>query len=75
MPNGRGTLIFQGVRYEGEVRDGKPNGIGTLTNARRHLARHLEGRVPAGQAEGRVRRSAVGLLKFVYRSKLKEILK
>jgi hypothetical protein len=33
MPNGRGTLIFQGARYEGEVRDGKPDGIGTLINA------------------------------------------
>jgi len=26
------TLIVQGVRYEGELRNGKPNGFGTLTN-------------------------------------------
>ena len=31
-PHGRGVLILQSVRYEGEFRIGKPNGAGTLTN-------------------------------------------
>jgi opacity protein-like surface antigen len=32
-PQGRGVLILQGVRYEGEFRSGKPNGAGTLIRA------------------------------------------
>jgi hypothetical protein len=32
-PSGHGVLIVQGVRYEGELRNGKPNGSGTLANA------------------------------------------
>lgn len=60
-PNGRGVLTVQKLRYEGDFRNGKPNRAWDACGRERDHKRYLEGRMPAGSAEGLDRRSLVGL--------------